>query len=216
VGVASPRDNLLARWLSLTVYSFQPVGAITFVLVFGLFYIDLVVPMITIELKSRLSKYETSAALRSSSKRIVSVYRSIEILHIGLVELLTWGIFPLRFVFTNLILFCNFMLIRHFHDLDIPTKAILCVWSMMALCVWTIFLQFGGHLYTGSWAAIKSWKYFQWQNRFEGKIFGKVRKSMRPLKVGVGCYFTIKRLTVLKFLRGIVRGTMKALLAIRN
>jgi hypothetical protein len=116
---------------------------------------DLVV-LITKELKSRLSKYETSYFLRSSSKRIVSVYRSIEILHLGLVEVTGWGILIFQFLLSDLILFCNFMLIRHTDDLDISTKGILCFWSMISLCAWTTVLQFSGHLYTGSGATLKS------------------------------------------------------------
>jgi hypothetical protein len=52
------------------------------------------------------------------------------------------------------------------------------------------------------------------QTKEEKKFISKFRKACRPLRVGAGSTFTIRRLSVLKFARAIVKGTIRALLTV--
>lgn len=63
---------------------------------------------------------------------------------------------------------------------------------------------------------MKSWKEIYFKDKKEAKWFSKFRKARKELELGKKGVLTFKRLTVLKFLRGIIKGTFRALLTWGN
>lgn len=90
------------------------------------------------------------------------------------------------------------------------------------MVAWSIWVQlfWGTVIEVSSWAqvmakkTIASWKFVKFKGKDERKFLAKFRKASKPISVGVMGVFEIKRLTVPKFFRGIIKGTFRALLTI--
>ncbi|XP_035708418.1 uncharacterized protein LOC118435959 [Folsomia candida] len=117
----------------------------------------------------------------------------------------TWGQFCL---------FCNFQAIRNWNSMTHFTKGMLLTWSTTGQIIWGLTLEMAGRIALEATKVTKSWKQIKIKDKLEGKIFTKFRKSCRPVVFGQEGVFTIKRMTVLKFFRAIVKGTFRALLTI--
>lgn len=90
----------------------------------------------------------------------------------------------------------------------------LLTWSTTGQIIWGLTLEMAGRIALEATKVTKSWKQIKIKDKLEGKIFTKFRKSCRPVVFGQEGVFTIKRMTVLKFFRAIVKGTFRALLTI--
>jgi hypothetical protein len=137
--------------------------------------------------KSHLSKSE----LRDP-KTFPQIYRSFEILHkIGMHA-------------TG----------RTLLPLDTSSIAILFVSSLGQQASWLAVLEFAGSFHKNSKEAIYSWKYIKCKNSGDAKYLRKFRRSCRTLGIGEQGLFIIKRLSVIKFTRDVIKGTAKALVAL--
>ncbi len=72
-------------------------------------------------------------------------------------------------------------------------------------------LEISGRIHEDAKKTIKSWKNIEFSSLHERKYMSRFRKCCRPLKLGIEGTFTIKRLSVLKFMRAIIKGTFRAL-----
>jgi len=97
---------------------------------------------------------------------------------------------------------------------DKITRTILMGWTFIGLVVWLVALELSGRLELGSRRLLMSWKNWNWSVPNK-KLLSKFRKSCRPICKRAGSNHLIKRTSVLKFLKGIVRGT-RALLTING
>lgn len=90
-------------------------------------------------------------------------------------------------------------------------------WVFAAMNAWCLTLKFGGLFREKSKETLKSWKMFRGKGGTGkgGKYLRKLSKSCRPLFLGTEGYFIMGRLSILKFLRGIVKGTFRMLLTIK-
>lgn len=84
----------------------------------------------------------------------------------------------------------------------------------MIQIIWAWILEICGRYNAESKKTLDSWKFLEHRGKEEKKLMSKVRKSCRPFSFGEKGIFVIKRMTVLKFLRGIVKGTFRALLTL--
>lgn len=93
--------------------------------------------------------------------------------------------------------------------LHIVCDLIVWTWSDMLSMTMGEAIQFYGV------KALDSWKYHQWSNSYQKRLSGKFQKSCKPMQLSYGKTYVITRLTicVLKYLRGLCRGILKALLA---
>lgn len=122
---------------------------------------------------------------------------------------------PAQAIFTENCLFSNFVLITQWNHLDVGTASVLALFSIFGFIILSIDLVAGSYIYMQSQRMLSSWKFFDWP-KVKKKYLGKFKKGCRPLAVRAGGYFCIRRLSVLKFWQGIVRGTFRALLALKN
>jgi len=179
----------------------------------ALSYLKGIAPIITRELRANCTNYRTTKDLRTVQNLLIA-YRSLEVYHKVSMEFLSVSLIPIETAVVQLILTCNFILIRHGAKLSSIPLTLALFWSVLFLGFWTVFLNVCGLFLKHSEGTIRSWKRLTFKDPMDAKIFARFRKSCRPMKVGQGDYYTIKRLTVLTFLRGIIRGTFRVMLTL--
>jgi len=161
------------------------------------------------------SHYDTLGSLRTF-QNLPLQYRCLQILHAEYLDVGACLIIPLQTLGTNFILFCNFILITKWDTIKDLNKLILLMGSVIGVVVIGGVLDCAGKLYSIGENVLKSWKFCDWGSRWRNKYMQKFRKSCKPIRVHYKSSYTIKKLTVLKFIRGIVRGTFRSLLALKK
>ncbi|CAL8081110.1 unnamed protein product [Orchesella dallaii] len=159
--------------------------------------------------------YKTRGSLRQPEV-LKCYYRRVEILHLYLLKLFGLILVPIQTLIYQLVLFCNFMLLTKFDSLSKPTTIMLIIWSGFGTFGWTLTLHIGGQMHVRSSQTLSSWGRHDWGTPRDNKMMSKFRKSCLPLKLGYERTFIIRRLTVLKFLRGVIKGTFRTLLTTKN
>jgi hypothetical protein len=159
-------------------------------------------------------EYRTSHKMRRV-ENFPTEYRTLELLHKRGIAFYGLIIIPAQTLFGQFILYSNYTLIRHWNELGIVMKYLILFIDLTVIFFWNVTLEACGRFHMDATKAQKSWKLLPVRNNKEAKYLSKFRKSSRPLAIGAGEIFKIKRLTVLKFLRGIVKGTFRALLTIK-
>lgn len=173
-------------------------------------------PIYRIEYNCKLpsEKYMTHSDFRSVPHFPLENRKS-ELLHLFAMNIYGIYIIPFQSLALNFVLYTNFVLIRHWNSLDYATRLITFGWSAGIQFFWYFVLHFGGRFYSYSKRNRVSWKFMETKNLQEAKYMSKFRKSTRPLGIGYEGYFIIKPLSVLKFLKGVVRWTIRVLLTIQ-
>jgi len=157
--------------------------------------------------------YRTSNALRTVKNMLIE-YRSIELLHEHFMGVLGFILVPLHFVFVKLILFCWYVLIRHSSGLRSEISGVFFMWSFAGCLFWSGLLQIGGAAYVQSDGVLHSWKLKDWGSSYNNRLMSKFRKSCKPILIKYGSTYVVKRLSLLKFLKGLTRGLFRILLLI--
>lgn len=187
---------------------------LTTICLLGLVYVFVLFHVLHKEFLGRSSKgYNTEPALRTRIN-LPGIYRQFEILHKNVNLCFEHLIIPLQTIITQLCLFCNFTIISQGQNLDATTGVILGFWSAGGLVIWTVFLTTGGYVYLQGKNTLASWKYLEWPKP-DKRYMSKFKMGCRPLAIRVGGYYCVRRLSVLKFWQGIVRGTFRALLTLK-
>jgi len=177
----------------------------------------LMFPLIRNELRPNRKSYMTLNSLRQPGT-VTEMYRTLEILMKLCNQALRPVILPLQSLTGQFSMFCNVTLITHWDSLDIMMRIIFFVWTLITAGAWVIVLQCGGWLYGNAGKTTRSWKNVSW-SKPDKKYLSKFRKSCRPMGVRVeeryGQY-CMKRVTVLKYIKGLSKGTLGALMALKK
>lgn len=161
------------------------------------------------------SKYRCSDDLRNNSENLCREYRAVQILHKIFITL--FGPYFLIFnasVMTSLIYLC-FVLIRYWNLLNVYTKAPLIVGLFLNSTVWTNTLVMGKILSLQGSKVLKSWNRKSWGTKKENRVMVKFGRSCKPLLLCYGKQFVIGKGSLFAFYRGVMRGTVRALLTTR-
>lgn len=185
----------------------------TSIFIIILSYTVFIVPLVSREFKANQLNYQTLSSLRSP-KNFTLAYRSLEILHKHLLGITSVAILPLKYTLTKLSLFCNYILIKQWNELDATTATLFLLLTFVFSGFWVFILNFGGLLQIQGKLLLKSWKEFNWAKK-DMKLLSKFRKSCKPFCVNSGKYFHMNRLSSLKFLRGLATGTFRTLVALK-
>jgi hypothetical protein len=159
-------------------------------------------------------KYRTSCKMRRIDNFPLE-YTILQLLHKQGMEFYGFLLIPTQTLVGQFILYSNYTLIRHWNELDVTMKYLIMMIDLTVICIWNAILEVSGRFHMDATKSLKSWKLLTVRNKMETKYLSKFRKAARPLAIGFGEVFKIKRLTVLKFIRGIVKGTFRALLTIK-
>ncbi|CAL8092432.1 unnamed protein product [Orchesella dallaii] len=143
----------------------------------------------------------------------ISFYRSIDILFSIDIEFAGILLLPLQMIASKMIMISKFVIVRFGRELDGKTLGILGIWAYLGWVIWTSVLTISGIFYGKSDKAIKSWKYVDWGSRKENMRMAKFQKSCKPWSVRYRNVNVIRKLTVLKWNRGLMKGISRALLA---
>jgi hypothetical protein len=174
-----------------------------------------IVPILSKELmvSQKIHKYRTKDELRRVPNLVLE-YRKIELLHKQ--GMLIYGVLmiPAQSLLAQFILYSNFTLIRHWADLGLTVQVIILTFSFAIFTFWCVILEISGRFYVNSITLIKSWKMLEFKSKGEAKFMSKFIKGCRPLSIGLQGYMKVERLSVLKFMKGIVGGTFRALLTL--
>ncbi|XP_035707804.1 uncharacterized protein LOC118435610 [Folsomia candida] len=158
-------------------------------------------------------KWNTYKVLRSVTY-LPKEYNNVQLMHKQINRSITYVVMVMHWEFLQIILSLNFILLKNWNSLDIFSKIQLVIMSVMCMMAWTCGLEIIGRFHQMSITTLRSWENLMFRRVEEKKYFKKYAKTCQPLVVGLRGVFTIKRLTVLKFTRAVVKGTFKAVLTI--
>jgi hypothetical protein len=195
----------LWMWMQMAFWT-----AIIFVLVLTLSYFVVIYPLVCHELVRGSRSYKTNSRLRLTNNLRLE-FRKLEVLHLNVLDVMGWVLLPEQALVADAIMFCNYALITVGHELDGVTTTVLVIFAVGLMTAWVTSLESMGIFHKQSETLIESFKYRHghgW-NRKNRLYMDKFRMSCRPLAFRSVGGFRIKRLTGLKFMQGIVVGTMR-------
>lgn len=203
-------NGLIWIYLLISLWS-NVIFVVTCSLIFVMFIIKTIYNTAFV---SNQASYDTLNSLRTS-RNLPLAYLKVEILHKNVNNLIEPFIIPVQTLITQIVLYCNYILITQWDHLETMIVAILLMFAILFTVLWTVGLEIAGQFHRTNIHILRSWKYFDW-SKSEMKQLSKFRKARRPLAFRVGGYYCIKRLHVLKFLKGLTNGTLRAVLAMKN
>lgn len=182
-----------------------------------LFYGVLIVPFIILEFRvgRNPSSYYACHELRKPPL-LWNAWRIVQIVQLKINDLLCPLLVPTQFFIGKMVVLIMYMLIKYGSTLPSHIRIMWILWATIGAIFWSLILLMGGYIHLYGSKILDSWKYHKWSNltKFEKKAMSKFRKSCCPLSIAHGKTYVIKRLTVLKFIRGIIAGIFRALLTI--
>ncbi|CAL8125332.1 unnamed protein product [Orchesella dallaii] len=172
-----------------------------------------ILPFLFKELRMGRTNYETPSEVRQPQNLIVA-YRSLQLFQQLVNNLVGKFIVPTQAIVTKLIVLSSYMAIKHGDKMEKASFFLIITWAGLAALFWSLMLMIGGHLHVHGKRVLDSWKYHRWGRPFDTKLMSKFRKSCRPIMVSFGNTYRIRRLSGLKFIRGLSRGILRALLTL--
>lgn len=171
-------------------------------------------PFYLFELNLEMKKYKTVKVLRTPEV-LRMTYRALEVFQANAFYLLGPVLAVYHSLLMSICLFCNAVLIRYWGTLSTLSKSTLLIWTLSFLTFWSFVLELGKYSAMRGERAILSWKSGKW-GPGEKKIMQRFGKSCKPILLSYGTQFVISRKSLLRFFRGIVRGTFRTLLTSKN
>lgn len=142
-----------------------------------------------------------------------NTYIQLEILHAHFLHFNGAIIVPIYAIVINLVLFCNFSLIRYWENLNIVLIGILTIWSLNSAVCLVLAYGFFGNVHKLNLLVLRSMahKVGGWGSKEKNVQMKKFIKSRKPLIYGYGKLYVIRRISVLNFLKMVSVGTCKLL-----
>lgn len=219
------RTSFLARFIMFAVFTaiIQSIWTnLTVLLISGISYLVYFAPLATTQLYfsnylpdgpgfQRSEDYYTKPRFREA-QTIRGLYRRFEIYHQIYLHLFSYILVPIQALILQLFLFCTYVLFNHSHTLNTAATMQFAIWCVFAVGTWSALIQVSGYVYSSSMKTLRSWKSHDWGSPYENKIMSRFARSCKPLSIGYHTTFVIRRLTILKFFKAVIRGTFRTLL----
>jgi hypothetical protein len=201
--------GVLWVWLVLALYSI-----LAFVLIVISSYGTLILPVVCRELfRGKVNGYKTKWMLRLLPRHLTIEYRKIEVILLNANEILGVTLIPLQAVIAETAVFSNFAMLTMWEELDGVTAAVFIFVDLAVSIGWVGFLEEFGMFHKRGQELLESWRLARWSSKRDRLWVGKFVKSCRPLGMRSKDQFCVKRLSSLKFVQGIVVGTLSLVLA---
>jgi len=113
-------------------------------------------------------------------------------------------------------IYCNFVLIRYWDQLQLISKWQLIIWSVVFMGAWTFVLELGMFLFSIGNRVLGSWKGGNWGSLRENRQMSMFHRSCKPIVLSYGRQFVIRKVSIFVFFRGVTRGMFRALLATKE
>ncbi|CAL8146769.1 unnamed protein product [Orchesella dallaii] len=149
-------------------------------------------------------------------KTYIREYRSLEILNIQYLEFYSPFSVLMNATAVQVALFSNVMLFTKWEQLSTEAVVILVSWCALDQILWVICLEMAAQLSVEGERTVKAWKGFDWDSVVGNKVMKKFAKSCKPIRIGHGTMYTIRKRNVLTFFKAILRGTFRAFLTLQN
>ncbi|CAL8121196.1 unnamed protein product [Orchesella dallaii] len=107
--------------------------------------------------------------------QIMQLFRTAQVLQCWFLDALGFCLIPVHFVATNLVVFCNYVLIRHHQDLKPSACLIMLLWSLLGGGFWSMVLEMGGYTHVQSKKTMNEWKLHDWGSKFDNRMMSKFR-----------------------------------------
>jgi hypothetical protein len=196
----------LWMWIQMAMWT-----AIVFILFLILSYFVVTTPFVCKELVLGRRSYSTNSRLRLPNNLSLE-YRKLEVLHLNVMDVVGWVILPEQALMGDSIMFCNYTLITGGKELGAVPTSVLIIFAVALVTVWVTILEACGTFHKQAETLVQSFKRGHWSVRKDRLYMDKFRKSCRPLGFRSVGGFCIKRLTGVKFVQGIVVGTLRVAL----
>jgi hypothetical protein len=164
--------------------------------------------------QSKNKKYTTQSSLRTPNSLLLE-YRLLETIIFYTNDMVGRMALPFNALIGQFAIFSIVTLIRDWGTLDSSSIYVLSGTSSVLMIFWIFVLELCGRESSIGRRILKSWKLLKFQSSSEAKYFHKIRKAYPLIQIGVPGLFTFKRKTVLSFVKGISRGTFRALMALK-
>lgn len=188
-----------------------------FVVEISFLYSVVIVPFILLEFRvdRKKSSYFACHKLRTPPL-LWSAWRTVQVLQGRINDFIGIVLIPVQMICSKMVVICVFLVIQHSNELSPSRKLLWIIWAVLTGIFWSMVLLLGGYIYLYGKKVLISWKYHKWEgiSRLEKRIMSRFRKSCIPISVAYGSTYVIKRLTVLKFVRGLVTSLFRVLLTI--
>ncbi|CAL8140535.1 unnamed protein product [Orchesella dallaii] len=215
--------HYLSRWMYIVqgaMYGLPLFGIFTILAafeMFGLSYIFYFRLIYSQELRLGLSpsKYIAIEALRKP-ENLVLTWRSIQLILNAVNSILRYHYFPLQAILTKISVFCNVTLVLYWERLNLISKLVMIAASVLATVGWSLVLKYGGMIFKTGKGVVNSWKLNRFPDRQTRAYMKRFKRSCKPIFIGADGVYVIRPASVLNFLRGNTRGTMRALLSLRK
>lgn len=173
-----------------------------------------IVRFIICELNLQRKNYKSVASVRLPEKLIL-VHRSAQVfLQAYVLPVLGYLLVPAQAMITHMVMFACFLLTKHGDKVSQTMKSVVISWALLAAITWIAILELCGFIHSGGVGLLKSWKYHRWSCRKDKKLMSRFRKSCKPIMIHYGRTYGIRRITVLKFVRGLSKGIFRTLLTL--
>lgn len=203
-------------FLVFHVYTIFVVYLSAFSVIHGaLIYGALVAPLVIKEFRLDRSRYRSLSDLRESHTLMLE-YRGVEILQKFFNNLVGFFLLPIQTLVTLMFMFGLFMVINHKNEMETIPLVLVSVWAVITPLVWGGWLMACAYFYTNGLKTMNSWKCHNWNSKEERVLMNKFRASCRPLSIGYKTLYRIRPGSVLVFVRGLIRGLKRTLLALRT
>lgn len=168
---------------------------------------------------SKMSKrqYRCTPEFTKDVGNVAITYRALQLIMRQLAFACGPVIPILQAIFGQCIISAGYIFIVEWECLKMYTLvSIISTVKLLTIC-WGLFLTYAATLYKNSARCVKSWKYGNgaWSG-VEAKYMAKFRKSCKPLVIGYPGILTIRPGTVIRFVKGIVRGVFRTVLALKG
>jgi hypothetical protein len=203
----------IALYASLWLWTQMAMWVATiFGLVSILSYFVVIYPLVSHEFARGRRSYNTVGRLRLTHNLKLE-YRKLEVLHLNVMDVMGWAILPEQALIADAIMFINYALITVGYELGGITITVIVVFAVVLMTIWVTILEVTGTFHKQSETLLESFKYGYWSDKKDRLYMDKFRMSCRPLGFRSVGGFCIKRLTGVKFIQGIVVGTLRILLS---
>ncbi|OXA39474.1 hypothetical protein Fcan01_25796 [Folsomia candida] len=186
------------------------------------YFILLVVPIlrngISLIIPPRQRRHPFKYDLVQRPENIFLTYRTLQLIMKDMSFVFGRLIAPIQVVFGQCVITSAYFLIGGGARDDSVTSMILWIVIPFTAVSWTVMLAFSGIIYQSANRCIASWKRGAgwWDNGEDRNYMKKFRISCKPIYIGYPGLITVTSKTALMFVQGIVRGTVRTLLAFKK
>lgn len=178
----------------------------------GIIYGTILTPFILRELNLGRKSYRSAGFLRRNVYVLTLEYRACQLLQQRINGFTGKILIPTQTLSGGVFILSCFVIINHRNEMETAATLMMISWSVISAGMWGLALTVGGFVFSNGTKLLNSWKYKRWERSEDRRYMQRFHRSSKPLVISFGKMYTIRKLSVLIFFRGLMRNLMRALL----